>query len=55
MMIGEPPCADVAPNTLAKVSMEIWQIIVGTRKHANLLDGTSTGTYLSEHVDILDL
>jgi len=45
MLIGEPPCADVAPNTLDKVSLELWQIIVGTREHANLLDGTSTDTY----------
>ena len=40
MMIGEPSYADVAPNTLGKVSLELWQIIVGTREHANLLDGT---------------
>ena len=46
MMIGEPSYADVAPTTLGKVSLELWQIIVGARKHTYLLDGTSTGTYL---------
>ena len=45
-MIGDPSCANVAPNTLGKVSLGLWQITVGTRKHASLLDGTLTGTYL---------